>query len=234
MRLAAIIAVVAFPCIAQFNDARLMWRLLYPGTMSGSNAMDSTGRSGPAIATGITFAASSMSAGASATAILQTQMTGTLATNESCTATLWFKTQYVSNMALIGVNMGAPGTQIAMEVGSVGTAYISCRDADSANADVCSITNELRDNKWHHFAGIYDGPAKQIRMYYDGNSSSNATVTTNSGSTAKTWTNGIGVGAIRALTGTLRPFNGSIADVRLYRAALSQDEIKAIASEFVP
>lgn len=233
MRLAAIIAIIAFPCLAQFDDSRLMGRLLYPGTMSGSNALDSTGRSGPAIATGITFAASSMSAGASATAILQTQMTGSLATNESCTVTMWFKTQYVSNMALIGVNMGAPGTQIAMEVGGVGTAYISCRDSDSSANDVCSVTNELRDNKWHHIAGMYDGTARQIRMYYDGNPSSNASVTANSGSAAKVWTNGLGIGAIR-FTGTLRPFNGSIADVRLYRAALSQDEIKAIASEFVP
>lgn len=233
MRLAAIIALLALPSFAQFDDARLMGRWLYPGTMSGSNAMDSTGRTGPAVATGFVFAAASMSAGASSTAILQTQMTGTLATNESCTVSLWFKTQYVSNMALIGVNMGAPGTQIALEVGSVGKMFVSCRDSDSSAGDVCSITNELRDNKWHHVAAMYDGTARQIRMYYDGAPSSNATVTAESGSAAKTWTNGLGIGAIR-LTGALRPFNGSIADVRLYRAALSQDEVKAIASEFVP
>lgn len=233
MRLAAVIALLALPALAQFDDSRLMGRWLYPGTMSGSNALDSTGRTGPAIATAVTFAASSVVCPASATGILQTQMKGTLATNESCTVTLWFKTQYSSNTSLIGVNMGAPGTQITMEVGGVGSLYIGCRDSDSSASDVCSITNNLSDNKWHHIAGMYDGTARQLRMYYDGNPSSNATVTANSGSAAKTWTNGLGIGATR-FTGALRPFNGSIADVRLYRAALTQDEILSIASEFVP
>lgn len=219
------------------EDSRTMGRYLFPGGQVSTFAADAAGLNGTAGATGWTFTATSaFSTNFGTTNLIQTPLTGTLATNESCAIALWFKTSATSsNMALSGVNMGSPGTLLSLELGSGSGAFISCRDSDSSASDTCSITNELRDGNWHHICAMYDGNARQIRLYYDGAASSNASVSANSGSAAKTWTTGLGIGGLaRPSAAPLRPFIGSLWDVRIMRFAPSQDEVQAIRSQGPP
>jgi hypothetical protein len=213
-----------------------MGRYLVPGGQVGSIVEDAAGLSGAAAATGWVFTATSATNAGAAGSVIHTKLTGTLATNESCAIALWFKVAATQDQALAGVNMGSPGTLMALELnrpaGGGNGIYMSCRDADSSSGDLVMMTNNVRDGQPHHVVAMYDGNARQLRMYLDGNPSSNTTVTAESGSTFKTWATGIGIGGLtRTNAAPLRPFAGSLWDFQIMRFAPSQDEVQAIRSK---
>ena len=238
MRRVIIACLLAGNAFAQWGeDSRTMARYLFPGGQSAVTASDAAGLNGIAGATGWVFSATSASAATfAATNLIQTPLTGTLATNESCAIALWFKTSATaSNMALAGVNMGSPGTLLSLELGSGSGIFISCRDSDSTSSDTCSMTNEYRDNAWHYVTAMYDGNARQLRMYVDGLASSNASVTANSGSANKAWTTGIGIGGLaRPSAAPLRPYIGSLWGFKIDRYAPSLEDHNADRSKGFP
>jgi hypothetical protein len=78
---------------------------------------------------------------------------------------------------------------------------------------------------WHHVAGVYDG--QEVRLYIDGKLD-----------TKQPWTGGIGRNNAEVLIGENaerrgRCFDGMMEDVRVYNYALSDNEIKALATSQV-
>lgn len=238
MKWGALIFFAALPALAQFgDDSRRIGQWLVPGTFSGTLAMDASGRSEPATATGITFQANGIatSTGA-ATNILQTKFTGTFRTNDSCSFSAWFSTTSTADLALFGFNAGSPGTYLEFgQQSSPRLWFFSCRDSDSSGTDVTTLTNNFADGGWHFVTATYDGEARQIRIYIDNVSSTSATVTANSGSANKLITNGVGLMAVsRPSAGPLRPWNGRIAFPRMDQTPATMGDHLARASEMVP
>lgn len=219
MRLAAAILMSCIlPAAAQWNDASLLDAWARPGTAQGNMAASWTGRNGPAIGTGITFTANGqMTSIGAATNILQTRFNGTFQTNDSCSFSCWFSTTSTADVAVFGYNAGVPGTYL--EFGQQATPRLwfwSCRDGDSSTADSVTMTNAFNDGRPHFVTVVYDGVARQLRFFVDGIASSNTTVGANSGSAAKSITNGIGIFAVSRPGGApLRPMPGTISFPRV-------------------
>ena len=79
---------------------------------------------------------------------------------------------------------------------------------------------------WHHVAGVCDTDSQQIRLYIDG-----ILKRTTSGSMSSV--NNPGDLLIASDDGVTNSFVGKLDDIRVYRRALSYDEIKALANGFM-
>lgn len=238
IRAAVMLFALALPTLGQvWNDASLLDAWGRPGTADSGVASSWTQRNGPAIGTGIVFtAAGPMTSIGAATNILQTRFNGTFQTNDSCTFSCWFSTTSATDVAVFGYNAGSPGTYL--EFGQQATPRLwfwSCRDGDSAGADLVTMTNNFADGRWHFVSVVYDGGARQLRAFVDGIASSNATVTANSGSAVKSITNGIGVFAVsRPGAGPLRSMPGLIAFPRVDNLAAGLDNHLTWMAEAMP
>src|SRR3989338_6028569 len=84
--------------------------------------------------------------------------------------------------------------------------------------------NEITDNNWHYYTTTSDG--SKVRFYLDG---VEKTLTDSSGTNSGQWigdapdANAFSTGLIRD---TISSFNGTIDEVRIYKRALSADEIR--------
>jgi len=77
----------------------------------------------------------------------------------------------------------------------------------------------LRDGKWHHVAGTFDG--KQLNLYVDGKQVGSKAIV---GKLNTQSTQPMKIGSFRD-----EPFHGDLNDIRLYRSGLSKIQIKSIA-----
>jgi hypothetical protein len=77
----------------------------------------------------------------------------------------------------------------------------------------------LRDGKWHHVAGTFDG--KQLNLYVDGKQVGSKAIV---GKLNTQSTQPMKIGSFRD-----EPFHGDLNDIRLYRSGLSKVQIKSIA-----
>ncbi len=82
-------------------------------------------------------------------------------------------------------------------------------------------------NQWHHLAGTYDGAV--MTLYLDGVSI--RTGISKSGRIFSNSANGLYIGRILNAAPGIPDFNGTIDDVRIYRRALSQGEVSALADQ---
>jgi len=90
------------------------------------------------------------------------------------------------------------------------------------HTDGVNGSTDLTPGEWHHVAGVYDGST--MRVYVDGKLDS-----------TQPWTSGISRNDAEVLIGenaerTGRSFDGLIDDVRIYDYALSEGEIKGLAT----
>jgi hypothetical protein len=81
-------------------------------------------------------------------------------------------------------------------------------------------TIQVPTNEWHHVAGTFDGT--DIKLYIDGVLDSTTPGTSGMGTSA----NNVLIGENPGATG--RNWNGLLDDIRIYRRALSVDEIRAL------
>jgi len=93
-----------------------------------------------------------------------------------------------------------------------------CGDANSGN-----LGKNIKDGKWHHIAGTWDG--KKISIYTDGKLDISFNC---SGSLSKN-TKSVYIGS---RTGDQRFLQGLVDEVRLYNRALSEEEIKKDMNTF--
>ncbi len=94
----------------------------------------------------------------------------------------------------------------------------SCGDANSGN-----LGKDLRDDKWHHLAGVWDG--KKIFLYTDG------VLVMSVDCSGSLGTNNKSV-FIGSRNGTERFLQGAVDEIRLYNRALSEAEIKKDMNTF--
>ena len=85
----------------------------------------------------------------------------------------------------------------------------------------------LDDNQWHFVATAYDG--KTVRCYVDGEEKSHP-VRNSDPLKKSTWDLCIGNSVVDYSTGEFLAFDGLIDEVRIYNRALSEAEIKALAT----
>ncbi len=89
-----------------------------------------------------------------------------------------------------------------------------------------SLISNIYDDKWHHFAAVYEGPATNtVRLYLDGQLDQFGALSPapNTGSDAN-WV----IGKENVSSSTSGTFQGAVDELRLYNRALSADEIQAI------
>jgi hypothetical protein len=83
---------------------------------------------------------------------------------------------------------------------------------------------DIKDNKWHHVVGVRNTAADKAYLYVDG--ISDATPVTDP--TTSTVSNSVRFGIGRTLDNYQTYFGGSIDDVRVYRGALSAEDVEEL------
>jgi hypothetical protein len=104
------------------------------------------------------------------------------------------------------MTLGSPGNQIMMEIKNTGGTTIQAKSPDYSA------------NTWIHVAGTYDG--NEVRLYIDGILKDSASQTGNIEDAGDALTIG------NDATGTSQAINGSIDEVRVYKRALTAEEIR--------
>ncbi|MEK7595865.1 MAG: DUF2341 domain-containing protein [Patescibacteria group bacterium] len=147
---------------------------------------------------------------------------------EDLTVSMWFKsdtaditsTEYLLNKSLSG---GTTEPGYALYITASDTVCFGIDDDSTWNPDVesCSTT-DVYDTNWHHVVGVRNVTTDKTYLYVDGYPHDNDTDTTTA-----TLANGriLYVSDRQGADGG-DEFNGDIDDVKVYRSALTADEVK--------
>ena len=145
---------------------------------------------------------------------------------EPCTIAIWVRPTLSLNMtaiALVATDDDRRGIALVPS-GANYFARISVANDGIAAVSADSPFN-VALNSWVHLCGVFS--SNSLRTIYVDGGNSNSNTTTLSGANAS---NIISVGATRAISGTpLGFFNGQIAEVSVYNAALTASEVASLA-----
>ena len=144
--------------------------------------------------------------------------------DEDFSVSVWFKTLSVATRNYI----------LSKNYGDEGVAWyginilpderaIICYVDDGVNNSMVNTTNSYNDGAWHHLVFVRNTTTNKLIAYVDGEW--NAENTDISGSIAN---NGILTIGARADLETGRFFDGSIDDIRIYKYALTLEEVKTL------
>ncbi len=143
----------------------------------------------------------------------------TFGANDSFTIEAWIKTEYKGYQAIVSTYWG--GTEFFRISTNASGIWFEFRDANSNLVAVHPVgTEDYLDGKWHYVAGVRDTRSGMAYLYIDGKLEDNITDTTNTT---------IDSGEIHIgnnVNGNYW-FNGTIDEVRIWRRALSPQEINA-------
>ena len=138
------------------------------------------------------------------------------------TITAWIKATGTDNyLAIVDKFRGGatiPSYGFTLYVSS-GRLRLSIYSGPDGHHDGCVGTSELRDDTWHHVAGVWDG--SHIKVYVDGQLEREVAWAFPPAST----TNDLGIGERPYGYGGYLPFLGVIDGVCIYKKALSDTEI---------
>jgi hypothetical protein len=101
---------------------------------------------------------------------------------------------------------------------------------ESSRGTIEASGRVLNDNRWHHVAAVYDG--QTVRCYLDGTGPSHPAK--NGPLKKSTWDLCIGNSVVDYPEGDFLAFNGLIDEVRIYNRALSEAEVKTLATATQP
>jgi hypothetical protein len=145
----------------------------------------------------------------------------------------WINTTRVTGLpeSIVGVSIGPAGgttNSSRMRLGlDTGVPFLIGRNLDGVSNNTVSAGSAVSVDTWTHVAGTYDCITRLATLYINAVSVGSGTFT-NSTSAAFSATNckngSIGAGVL----GTDNWFDGQLADVRIYQAALSIEELKTI------
>ena len=146
-----------------------------------------------------------------------------LKTVPDLTVHAWFKRDVLGQLCtIIG---GRLGWAVSFKASNVATiVYYTDWEADTVG-DLGVLVK-----KWHCLTVVRDDRAGKVYFYLDG--LLKETITQASGSAPPTGTNHWFIGADNN-SGAVQFFNGAIADVRVYRRALSDGEVRALYIESI-
>jgi hypothetical protein len=138
-------------------------------------------------------------------------------------------TDEITVAAWIKVNRFDRNWQAIVGKGDLSWRIARDRDRDCLQFAFNSVPNEqllkgqiiVTDGQWHHVAGVYDG--RQMSLYIDGQLDVSQATTTNIPVSDKP----VYIGENSQARG--RYWNGRISDVRVYRRALTPQEIAALS-----
>jgi hypothetical protein len=143
------------------------------------------------------------------------------------TLAAWIKpsklgTQYIIKKATQG---GIDGYELSLSLG--GIVFVRFNQATSGNTYRINstVTYPTDGNTWMHIAATYDGT--EIKIYINGTLDNSVTITTSIA------TNDLSL-SIGAQSDGVYPLQGAIDDARVYNYALSQTEIQALTTSWVP
>ena len=135
------------------------------------------------------------------------------------TMSLWARTNSVEAGYRFAVAYGTAGTSLAMFIGINGTTLYG-----GGYGDDVTVADFWVQGEWHHLALTYDGIT--ARLYADGVEAASA---------AKTWNLTLSRAHIGQQINDLYEFwNGTVDEVRIYRAALSAAEVAWLAGKTTP
>ena len=139
---------------------------------------------------------------------------GATFTDKSFSVELWARRQRAGSLeSMVSQGVGAPGERL--QVGfRADDSFTFAFDGDDLNIPLPDT-----DTDWHHWACTYDSITRNQRVYRDG-----ALMDERTASAHYHGSGDLVIG--RSADGTL-PFQGRIADVRVWERARTQDEIKA-------
>ena len=148
---------------------------------------------------------------------------GSLSLNSNTgTVSAWIKTSYTSDFQIIT----SIDSQLQLRVLTTGEIRLILYNGGSFKN--LNSTATVNDGNWHHIAFTYSSSGMNI--YIDGSGISN----TDNATPLTTATDNFLIGA-RSLSGTLsKHFNGSISNISIWNAELTQAQVTEIYSEGIP
>lgn len=149
------------------------------------------------------------------------------------TIAAWVKTTRVSGLdqSIAGASIGPAGgtsNSSRLRLGlSAGLPFLIGRNLDGVSPTTVTGASGVTANTWAHVAGTYDAVARLATLYVNGASVGSGTFTNStaanfSATNSKNGAIGSGVSGIDTW------FDGDLADVRIYQATLTADEIRTI------
>lgn len=141
---------------------------------------------------------------------------------------LWYKSDSASNPAAVEylLNKGpiaASAAGYAVYANTSGNLCFGIDDDTTWNPDIASCTStDVYDSTWHHVVGVRDTVQDKTYLYVDGvqkDSDTDSTTATLANSSS------LYIGDSNGSNGT-DEFNGDIDEVKIYRYALTADEVK--------
>jgi len=139
---------------------------------------------------------------------------------------LWIKTSAITSQTFVSKftsGVGTPGYLLQMT--SDGKIVWDIQDTGFSN--VVGSEN-VADNTFHHIVAVRDVQSDQLQIYVDGILDASATDTT-TGTLSNT--RNLYVGRRDASLGIVEPFNGTIDELRIYRRALTFDQIALLYAD---
>lgn len=151
----------------------------------------------------------------------------TVATTVPMTFSCWFRASANATGSLVNVsNPSAVRTYFSLEVRSTGEIRSLARNGTAYNP--ASTTANYSTGQWHHAAVRFISDSER-HVYLDGgNKGSNSVSVTPSGVDL------ISLGILKTSAGDFDLFSGDLAEVAIWNAALSEDEILSLSQGFSP
>ncbi len=184
--------------------------------VNGSSLTQVTGPGG-AVSNGATFQSSRLDVNSGS--VVPALSNGTLS------ASAWFRTTHASSRSIINIGNASHSDDLFILELISGRPSIFLRETGSTGDTSLLHSTALNDNAWHFVAFTWDGGTNDIlSLYVDGLLSQQSTISGTAGIDAthaavgNRWANGN------------TPFNGDIADVRVYSRSLTTSDIGELYS----
>lgn len=141
------------------------------------------------------------------------------AANESITITAWIKTSTATNQLILCKRLNGAGT--GYEIWQMnGYLAVNCTHNNGASSGVPGGSRyKINDGKWHHIAFVIDIENSKYILYVDGKSDTEKALISTTGVTN---TQPLIFGL---RSGNTMPLNGYLDEVRIYKKALSFDDL---------
>ncbi len=132
----------------------------------------------------------------------------------------------ITDAGLVTKGYGSGGEQFNMDCGGSGHAFRFFVRDGSGSARVAA-SSVVPDNQWHHLIGVCDQANGFIRLYVDGVTAAQQTITPNAGLLSSTYPMSIGSRQSGAGTAYDNQFVGYMEEVAIYGYAMSSNQVLA-------
>jgi len=140
------------------------------------------------------------------------------------TLSCWIKTSTTPFSQLIARGNNGNNLGVYLSI-NLATGLLSAGGNNSSGWNAKDISNiTINDNRWHYVAGVYNQSSNSVTGYVDGNVGITTTVTFDTDNYSPKNTN-LARNQIPGAGGDIQWYNGNIAQVSMYKRALSAQEV---------